>query len=171
MVGTTLLITTLVLAQALTRAGGFYVIEHPAPCQQHDELCAASIWRLEAVHRLAAHPDASFVVAEQDRFGAQSAKPTGLLSCRLPHLCKALNEIGTESVPQFRSIGADANGVFYTAALKEYPPKFCRAIASSMLEAVEPLTWSDRIGSVAASYEQMVMPHDVYWEMGEGFWG
>ena len=40
-----------------------------------------------------------------------------------------------------------------------------------MLDAVEPLTWSDRTGSVAASYEQMVMPHDVYWEMGEDFWG
>ena len=89
----------------------------------------------------------------------------------MPGLQTALREVGTLPVPAFRSIGAGADGHFHTAALKEYPPLFCKAIAIAMLQTIEQAEWNAPLDAAAAKFCAMVMPFDVYWEMGADFWG
>ena len=74
-------------------------------------------------------------------------------------------------MPCGTSMGKDAAGNYLTAELKEYPPLFCKAIAESLIDSVaEAELVRDRSVEQALAYRtEQVMPHDVYWEMGDDF--
>ena len=74
-------------------------------------------------------------------------------------------------LPHGVSIGQDASGSFRTAALKEYPPMLCKAFALAFLDSLEGVAWTEDTDAVYTSYADMVMPHDVYWDMGQDFLG
>ena len=171
--GTELLLTAIAIAYALQLAGGIFLIEHPAPLPTHDVKEAASIWRLGVTQALAFHGDAAFHVVDQGCFGAPSRKPTGLLANRLPTLAMRLLEHGNLAVPKTASIGLDADGNFMTAVLKEYPSQLCRAFAHAALDSCqgEGLSWGQPPCENLGKFVQNVMPHDIYWSMGEDFWG
>ena len=68
-----------------------------------------------------------------------AAKPTGLLSVRLPNLGRAFHQRQFPGVlrPTGITIGKNPDtGQFYTHALKEYPTQLCYAMAECLLDAI-----------------------------------
>ena len=162
--GTSLLITTLLLAHAIWKAGGSFLIEHPAALPKHDLLKAASIWRLDFVHHLLADDNVAFHIALQGKFGATCPKPTGLLAGRLPSLDHELRRWSTFECPKDVSIGRDQSRCSQNASFKGHPPFLCRAFAHAFMDSCASPPWSGEVDSVSSYWIQMVMPVDVYWE-------
>ena len=73
-------------------------------------------------------------------------------------------------MPTGVSVGRDAHGAFKTAALKEYPPLLCKAMAQSFCDVSAQFMPSPACPA-EGFWSNMVMPFDVYWEMGQDFWG
>ena len=67
--------------------GGLFLEEHPG-IPQHDD--HPSIWRSAVMQLFRRHPDLHLHEIMQWRFGATTAKPTGLLALRMPHFCRDL---------------------------------------------------------------------------------
>ena len=75
----------------------------------------------------------------QWKWGSATPKPTGLFSIRMPYLAKSMYACADPTLPCPAKIaqGLDANGGFNTAACKEYPPLFCRALAKAFSDQFE----------------------------------
>ena len=133
--GNTLLLFCLEAIVRLVISGGFGLLEHPARPQRAS---LASIWRLPLMAFLQTVPGIQFVDLDQGLYGAASRKPTTFLCLRLYDVDAVLtkNRIRQES-PHDTSIGVDANGQFYTTALKEYPPALCKVLGDLFAEAVQ----------------------------------
>ena len=113
------------------RAG---ILEHPA---EPDDESMPSIWKLPIVQVLLGLPGMQRLCLSQGLLGADSMKPTELLSLNLPTLPAAITQWRvTPDVPKRANIGRDASGQFCTAQLKEYPPAFCGALAQATFNAV-----------------------------------
>lgn len=113
--------------------GGLYLSEHPA---MPAELERPSIWRASATELLRQHGDVRYSQVSQWQWGAEAVKPTGLLSHCLPRLMRSMYaEVDAEAVkPTTPAIGKDGSGAFRTAKLKEYPNRFCSALARAFCD-------------------------------------
>ena len=123
-----------VLAQHI-QFGGYYLSEHPAPPR---DPVRPTVWRAPLTLLMRQHPDVDLRIINQWEWHAESVKPTGLLSLRMPRLVPSMRSIpnlATEK-PQTVTIGTDSSGRFRTAGLKEYPSKlsegFSRAITDQL---------------------------------------
>eukprot|EP00438_Fugacium_kawagutii_P015756 Skav233445 [mRNA] locus=scaffold1486:347703:348908:- [translate_table: standard] len=116
--------------------GGLYIMEHPGPPSQPDR---ASAWTTALALLLRAHPDAALHVLSQWQWGAESVKPTGFLTLRLPRFLASMlsRRCETASFPQSEAIGVGADGRFKTSALKEYSTDLCRALSGAVTDEVE----------------------------------
>ena len=134
-VGNALLAFALLALMELAIAGGHGMIEHPA---EPDEQCAASIWRLPLVRAILRLPHTELLRFSQGLMGAKSSKPTHLLLLNLPQFvfCLHANRVRTE-IPRTTTIGKDQSGQWQTAALKEYPPAFCKAISHAFYQVIQ----------------------------------
>ena len=110
--------------------------EHPAMPADEDK---ASIWRSALVGLITADPDCQLRTFAQWRWGSRTPKPTGLLSVRLPKLPQSMYFCADPSLPYPQQIaqGLDESGKFHTAACKEYPPLFCKALATAFTDQFE----------------------------------
>ena len=119
---------------ALLVTDGSGLMEHPKP---PDDISLASVWRLPLLRFISTLPNVEVVDLAQGLLGAPSAKPTRLLTIRLPSLTSELHANRLRStLPKGGSIGLDEGGSFKTTPLKEYPPAMCRALASAFLNHV-----------------------------------
>ena len=134
---------------------------------KHEPLEAASIWRLDIVHELLMHDSVAFRIVQQERFGAKSSKPTGLLACRLRELQACCDAFGTLKILKSVSIGRDSDGTFKTASLKEYPPFLFRALAMSFLQSLAEVHFAKADDQACSKRSDMVMPYDTH----IGRWG
>ena len=133
LVGNILLGFSFVCIFALALHGGAALLEHPRDPEHDDTI---SIWRLPILNVLLQLPDVRLVHVAQGLFGAPSPKPTTLLALRLPTLETALHRgLLTGANPQAVSIGKNVDGTFRTSPLKEYPPGFCKAIATAFSDS------------------------------------
>eukprot|EP00435_Cladocopium_sp_Y103_P073809 s386_g45.t1 len=149
-IGTILLGFALECLLALAMHSGCGLVEHPRASDDDD---AVSIWKLPVVHLIMQFKDVRLIHLAQGLFGAPSPKPTSLLTLRLFGLEKCLHQgMLTKDLLYQASTGRDASGHFRTAPLKEYPPGFCRSIASSFIEEFQ---------STDASVEHGITPPDV----------
>ena len=112
---------------------GAGVLEHPAEPKDAD---LASIWRLPLLRFLQTLPEVELITFAQGLLGADSPKPTALMSLRLPGLMHALHSHRVcRELPRATTIGKDSEGAYRTAALKEYTPAMCRALARAFLQS------------------------------------
>ena len=135
-IGNELLGVAILLAAAMWTASGLMILEHPAePARQPR---AASIWRLMILRFLLSKRGVVRHRVYQGLYGAVSAKPTDLLLVSPPRNFGSLLESHQtrSTLPDGGSIGRDQKGRYRTAALKEYPSGFCRALAHLILEFV-----------------------------------
>lgn len=134
--GTEFSLQTLFIAVLHLATGGVFLSEHPA-CPEDEE--KASIWRSALVELLRKDPDCKLQTFAQWRWGSATPKPTGLLSIRLPSLAKSMYVCvdPTLKYPVKVAQGVDEQGRFNTAACKEYPPLFCRALARAFTDQFE----------------------------------
>ena len=109
------------------------LLEHPA---EPADSAAASIWKLPIMKLLLQFPNVQTIHLAQGLFGASSSKPTTFLVANCPSAMQILRkwQITTDN-PRSATIGFDCSGQFRTAALKEYPPALCAALAHC--------TWDD----------------------------
>jgi hypothetical protein len=159
-VATLLLQAFLLVFAALARSGGVAMLEHPA---EPRDLAKCSIWRLAVTRALQRHPAVQRVFVRQGPLGQPAAKPTHLLCLRLPSLQRRLAaEADPAWRPQFVAVGKDATGAWRTSALKEYPPRMCRAIAGAFADSLREAIVLDGAGygyeQEIAELQQLVMP-------------
>lgn len=127
---------TLYIAVLHLARGGVFLSEHPA-CPEDEE--KASIWRSALVGLLLKDPDCKLQTFGQWKWGSATPKPTGLLSIRLPFLAKSMYACADGILPYPTRVaqGTDEHGSFHTAACKEYPPLFCKALARAFADQFE----------------------------------
>ena len=159
-VATLLLQAFLLVFAVLARSGGVAMLEHPA---EPRDPAKCSIWRLAVTRALQRHPAVRRIFVRQGPLGQPAVKPTHLLCLRLPSLQRRLAaEADPAWKPQFVAVGKDATGAWLTTALKEYPPRMCRAIAGAFADSLSEAIVLDGAGygyeQEIAELQQLVMP-------------
>ena len=139
MIGSRLLMNSLITEATLVLAGAGSLMEHPA---EHPEEDRASVWRTKC-HRnwIMQLPGAWQHGIEQWRFGSVGVKPTTLRALNLgpPEVVhRALHEHTDPLLlrPKNPLRGRSADGSFRTAAAKEYPSRLCRALVVATLKGL-----------------------------------
>ena len=128
--------TALALVYQLT-FGGYGISEHP---WTPTDPSFPSIWRTAILQLIAKHPRVCLHRVEQWRWGATVRKPTGLLAVRLHEFNKSMygRMDHTATPPSQVAIGRDGKtGRFKTMEHKEYPKRFCEAIAGTICDHLE----------------------------------
>ena len=113
--------------------GGCFVSEHPA--RPRDDT-RPSVWTSAIIEILLKHPSIQLTHIAQYRWGASAVKPTGLLHYNMPTFCRDLYSASDPSAckPTEVAIGRDSSGQFRTAQHKEYPDRFCRGLALTLVQ-------------------------------------
>eukprot|EP00435_Cladocopium_sp_Y103_P032829 s972_g8.t1 len=134
--GTAFSLQTLLVAAYHLVYGGLFLSEHPA---RPEDPAKASIWSAAITQLLVALPDCALSVFPQWKWGSATPKPTGLLSLRLPTLAKSMYSCADPALPYPTTVaqGIDGDGHFNTSKCKEYPPLFCRALATALTDRFE----------------------------------
>ena len=117
--------------------GRMALMEHPARPPKPESV---SIWQVEETQILQEAPCSDMLTFHQSIHGAESKKPTTLLTVRMQKLRKHIykNQLGEEeSKGMITLLGKDEKGKFRTARAKEYPPSLNKAIAKTISEHVE----------------------------------
>ena len=124
--------------------GGLFLSEHPAAPQDSSR---ASIWTSGVLRILRQHPDIHLHTLPQYLWDATVVKPTGLLALNLPRFRQTMfaraNMQNTR--PQSAAIGQHADGSFKTAEHKEYPGRFCDALAYTLVTHLKDATKVGRL--------------------------
>ena len=134
--GSQLMMTELELEVAIVMHGGDTMMEHPEEPTNQD---FASVWRI-GLHRHLLPSLAPMVShhVQQWKHGACAVKPTRIRTlgmARSYHIFQA-NETPGVQKPESHLGGIDSSGKFKTAAAKEYPGDFCRALIDVALTNV-----------------------------------
>ena len=146
-VATLLVQACLLVFTALVRSGGMAILDHSAEPESHDR---CSIWRLPATRALQGHPAVQRVLVRQGLLGQPAAEPTHLLCLRLPSLRQRLDaEVDPSGRPSISAVGEDATEAWRTGAIREYPPRMCRAIAGAFRDSLA-VAAVERVGDESA---------------------
>ena len=111
--------------------GGFFIEEHPGLPREEFQ---PSIWRSALVTLFKKHPEIALHEIMQWKFGASTAKPTGLLTLRLPFFLRDLYacSLADARKPSAVAIGVGHDGQFRTACHKEYPAALSAGLAHAI---------------------------------------
>ena len=136
--GTSLLLATLAIIEAVCMAGGFGLLEHPRDPGVEP---FPSIWALEHMKQLAQLVMASFMDIDQCAYGAASQKATtiGVFGAVANDevALRSLRGRCTHSFHQKVLTGIGSDGTFRTSAAQVYPSGLCRALATVALRALD----------------------------------
>lgn len=151
--------------------GGHMMIEHPAPPKDQTKV---SIFRLPITQLLLKLAEIQLRVVMQKDWGACAVKPTGFLTLRMPKFLRSLYRWKAPNQETTPAIGK-SNGVFKTAALKEYPRALAQGLAQGTIDAIkhnlqlgstrmftqdeipnEILTWCGEVENVMTDTSQML---------------
>ena len=131
-IGNELLRATLILVVEAYASGAFAIVEHPGEPTWVPE--APSIWRSSFVLHLRDHLGADLLDFDQCSAGADSRKPTCLMSVNLPQLRTSFRAlpgrgfcIHGRQPHQATLRGLAADGTWRTAPAKQYPSDMCKA--------------------------------------------
>eukprot|EP00435_Cladocopium_sp_Y103_P011666 s1008_g3.t1 len=151
LVGNTLLCFAFEAIVEAALAGTIGLLEHPA--EPHDLADAASIWRLPMLRLIELLPGVERVTFAQGLMGAKTAKPTELLCVNLPHIMRFLhaNRVRTE-IPYGQSVGKNSDGKWHTAALKEYSPALCKAMADAIRAVFDSCEVTAESGDIPTAF-------------------
>jgi len=139
MVGSRLLMHSLIAEVTLVLAGAGSIMEHPT---EHPDEQRASVWRTQC-HRdwIMQLPGAWPHHIEQWQFGSVGVKPTTLRALNLGPP-EVVNQALRENIdplllrPSNPLRGRQSDGSFRTAAAKEYPTLLCRALIVATLKGL-----------------------------------
>ena len=142
------------------RSGGCFISEHPAKPR---DASRPSIWTSAILETLMGHPNARLTHVAQYKWGASAIKPTGLLHFNLDTFCRDIYQVADPQAqkPTQHAIGRDNSGCFRTAMHKEYPNRFCLALASAL---VHQFASAERRRDVCI--REVPFPHLVTWIQG-----
>eukprot|EP00435_Cladocopium_sp_Y103_P038045 s36_g10.t1 len=138
--------------------GGCFISEHPA---KPLDATRPSVWTSAIVELLLTHPSATLSHVAQYRWGAKAIKPTGLLHYNLPYFLRDLyaqQDVHAQK-PTTAAIGRDAEGRYRTSQHKEYPDRFCRGLAYTVIQALTAVQRQSRfrvVGPLTANVEAWI---------------
>ena len=113
--------------------GGCFVAEHPATPANPDY---ASTWHSAIIQILLRHPACNLLRVQQYLWGCSVRKPTGLLNYNIPSFAATMYSHAWD-VPEPTAVAIGMQeGQFLTAAHKEYPAQFVKALAYSLGEGM-----------------------------------
>lgn len=134
--GSQLMMTELELEVTIVTHGGDTMMEHPEEPTNQD---FASVWRI-GLHRHLLPSLAPMVShhVQQWKHGACAVKPTRIRTLGMARSYQIFQANETPGVqkPESHLGGLDSSGKFKTAAAKEYPGDFCRALIDVALTNV-----------------------------------
>ena len=135
-VGTQFFMQGLLLLAYQTVQGGSFISEHPATPK---DASRPSIWTSPWLQLMQNHPEVQLHTIPQWPFGSSVPKPTGLLALRLPRFLASIFKHADPDArrPTAVAIGRDAAGGFCTSKHKEYPPRFCAALAQAITDQLD----------------------------------
>ena len=170
-VGNALLGAALMLFFESLIHGTIMATEHPAEPEHHPD--APSIWRLPIVTLALKFAACQRILVHQGLYGAKSAKPTHLLLANcVPDAKHVIRPFQTRcTVPEQVSIGLLPDGQWSTAALKEYPPAFCKALVAliSASMSTRPACLADLPTWFSSPVEKLCRSFDWEAKMGQDF--
>ena len=135
LVGNQLMFFAIMMLTILYDTGGCGAMEHPAKPPKDT---SASIWCTHILDMLQGLDGFHLWQLAQGLLGAVSAKPTMVLTLNLPSFgAQICSWRVTQELPKKVSIGRGHDGKFSTMVLKEYPPAFCGALASSFWHSLK----------------------------------
>eukprot|EP00435_Cladocopium_sp_Y103_P025122 s4410_g6.t1 len=140
MIGSRLLLHSLILETALVLSGAGSMMEHPT---EHPEADRASVWRTECHKRwILRLPDAHEHHIKQWKFGSKGVKPTTLRSLNMGPVELVGKILYSHEDPlavrPMRPLkGRAEDGTFKTAAAKKYPSLLCRALTHTTLISIK----------------------------------
>lgn len=135
LVGNQLILFAIMMLTILYDTGGCGAMEHPA---RPPKEASASIWGTSILEMLQSLEGFHLWQLAQGLLGAVSAKPTMVLTLNLPSFgVQVCRWRVTHELPKQVSIGRGHDGKFSTMVLKEYPPAFCGALATSFWHALQ----------------------------------
>jgi len=150
-IGNELLRATLILVVEAFASGAFAVVEHPGEPTWVPE--APSIWRSSFIRHLKDHCQADMLDFDQCTAGADSRKPTCLMSVHLPQLRVAFRALPGRGFcthgrkPHKATLkGLAEDGTWRTAPAKQYPSTMCRTISTAVTEYVIAKVRQDHTG-------------------------
>ena len=146
-VGSSFFLQTIWILCIHIQCGGLFVAEHPA---RPADASRPSIWTSPIVQLLLMLPELQLHHVAQYQWGAEAVKPTGLLALAMPFFrCDLYKKAFSDAVkPTSAAIGKNPNGEFNTSRHKEYPGRFCLALAFTFANQFNRLLGSDRIRAV-----------------------
>jgi len=140
-IGNELLRATLVLCAEAHTSGAFAIVEHPDEPTWVPE--APSIWRSSFIEHFKQHMRADLVNFDQCATGADSKKPTCLMSINLPSLRTVFRSLPCQGFCGHGRKGHKAtlkglaeDGTWRTAPAKQYPSGMCSAISDAVLDFI-----------------------------------
>ena len=135
--GSKLLQSVILFFAAMLHTGGFGLAEHPAQDRSREQ--APSIYKLCYVRWMLESPACERIKFNQGLHGAASQKPTELIVLRMPTIRDRVSKFqGGEVKTRVGTLqGLDDNGVFKTAAGKQYPESLCRAFALAIADNLQ----------------------------------
>ena len=152
-IGNELLRATLILVVEAYASGAFAIVEHPGEPTWVPE--APSIWRSSFVRHLRDHLGADLLDFDQCSAGADSRKPTCLMSVNLPHLRTAFRALPgrgfcTHGRQPHKSTlkGLAADGTWRTAPAKQYPSEMCKTVGVAITGYVTDKVAQPTVGSL-----------------------
>jgi len=159
MIGNELLRATLVLCAEAHTSGAFAIVEHPDEPTWVPE--APSIWRSTFVQHFKQHLGADLVNFDQCATGADSKKPTCLMSINMPFLRTVFRSLPGQGFCGHGRKGHKAtlkglaeDGTWKTAPAKQYPSGMCSAISDAVIEFIQ-----QRVNQVAPGERHELPPH------------
>ena len=102
---------------------------------------------------LRSHPDIALHIVPQWPFGSSVPKPTGLLALRIPGFKKSLFKHADPHAkrPKEVAIGRNQDGSYKTSRHKEYPTRFCAALAQCVTDQLDVSLASSDLRVVSSS--------------------
>ena len=127
--GSAFFLQVMEVLRILMATGGCFIAEHPA---EPSNPAFASIWRSAIVQILLRHSLCHLTRVQQFRWGCSVRKPTGLLHFNIPYFTQSMYAHSWDlPAPTDVAIGMKDNA-FLTAAHKEYPEQFGKALAYTL---------------------------------------
>ena len=167
MTGNLLLGVALRLFLVCLLSGSTAIVEHPAEPQDRSDM--PSIWRLDVIQLFLRFPFCQRLRVLQGCFGAPSVKPTDLLVAHAPQAEHLLRAGKVTEVPVGSSIGKNAQGVWNTSRLKQYPGALCKTLARIFLDAQAEEGEADVPLWFEAAVQKLVAHFDTEAPMGPDY--
>lgn len=152
--------------------GGAFSLEHPADREDPQREPPAPhwcIWRSGFVAQITQSGDVTTTQFLQGPLGQPFAKPTAMMTARLPNFAHAIFSQYDLRWRRTVTLGGKEDGMWKAARSKVYPTQLCKAIALQFIEFEQTCHYegqTEEPADLAAAVAALGSMWDPYWQSG-----